>query len=263
MMSSFYDPKLQQKLLLLQQQNRKLLRIAIWRCLIVSSFVASGLAIISSSYWQIKNSSQVVLEEDIIVADSTIYSLLKLNYPQCIWTIPSHQLSENLKSITPIVDAMVTKQMFPPQMKVRLQERVPVATVWAQGKIGFLDADGVWLEANFYRYSEENQNFSLPQLKVINFQTQYREAWSEIYRLLARYPGIELSEVRWDEVAHLYLKTNIGQVYLGSDQSLLAQQFQVLARFPELSTQEQLQGVEYLDLSNPEIPFIQKYTLVQ
>ena len=184
MISSLYDPKLQQKLLLLQQQNRKLLRIAIWRCLIVSSLVATCLAIVFSPHWQIKNSSQVVLEEDIIVADSTIYSLLKLNYPQWIWTIPSHQLSENLKSITPIVDAMVTKQMFPPQMKVRLQERVPVATVWSQGKIGFLDAEGVWLEANFYRYSEDNQHFSLPQLKVINFQPQYREAWSEIYRFL-------------------------------------------------------------------------------
>jgi len=119
------------------------------------------------------------------------------------------------------------------------------------------------LEAKFYDYSEDNQNFSLPQLKVINFQTQYSDTWSEIYRLLTMYPGIELLEVRWDEVAHLYLKTNIGKVYLGSDRSLLAQQFQVLARFPELSTQENLSGVEYLDLTNPKIPFIQTYTEVK
>ena len=262
-MSSFYDPKLKQKLFFLQHQNRQRLRISIWRCWVVSSLVVSSVAIITSTYWQIKKPSQVVLEEDIFVAESTIYSLLKLNYPQWLWTIPSHQLSNNLKSIPPILDAMVTKQMFPPQMKVRLQERVPVATALSQGKIGFLDADGVWLEAKFYRYSEDNQNFSLPQLKVINFQTQYRDTWSEIYRLLTMYPGIELLEVRWDEVAHLYLKTNIAKVYLGGDRSLLEQQFQVLARFPELSTQENLTGVEYLDLSNPNIPFIQRYTEVQ
>ncbi len=262
-MSSFYDPKLKQKLFFLQQQNRKRLRISLWRCGIVSSLVASSVAMITSSYCQIKKPSQVVLEEDTIVAESTIYSLLKLNYPQWLWTIPSHQLSNNLKSIPPILDAMVTKQMFPPQMRVRLQERVPVATALSQGKIGFLDADGVWLEAKFYDYSEDNQNFSLPQLKVINFQTQYSDTWSEIYRLLTMYPGIELLEVRWDEVAHLYLKTNIGKVYLGSDRSLLAQQFQVLARFPELSTQENLSGVEYLDLTNPKIPFIQTYTEVK
>ena len=262
-MSSFYDPQLKQKLSLLQQQKRRLSQIAIWRCLLVSSLVMSSCAIITSSYWQIKNTSQVVLEEDIIVADSTIHSLLKLHYPQRIWTIPSNQLSHNLKSITPILDAMVTKQMFPPQMKVRLQERVPVATALSQGKIGFLDADGVWLDTNFYLDSDNDQDFSPPQLKVINFQTQYRDTWSEIYRLLARYPGIELLEVRWDEVDHLYLKTNIGKVYLGSDTSLLAEQIQVLARFPELSTQENLTGVEYLDLSNPEIPFIKSYAPVK
>ncbi len=262
-MSSFYDLELKQKLLLLQQQNRKLLKIAIWRCLLVSSLVATACAMITADRWQLKNPSQVVLEEDMMIAESTIHSLLKLNYPQEIWTIPTHQLSDNLKSITPILDAMVTKQMFPPRMRVRLQERVPVATALSQGKIGFLDADGVWLDANFYLNGQDEQDFALPQLKVINFQPQYRDTWSEIHQLLTRYPGIELLEVRWDEAAHLYLKTNIGKVYLGSDRAILAQQFQVLARFPELSTQENLTGVDYLDLSNPKIPVIQSYTQVK
>ena len=76
-MSSFYDPKLKQKLFFLQQQNRKRLRISIWRCWVVGTLVASSVAIITSPYWQIKKNSQVVLAEDIIVAESTIYSLLK------------------------------------------------------------------------------------------------------------------------------------------------------------------------------------------
>ncbi len=262
-MSSFYDPILRQKLLLLQQQNRQRSRIAIWRCWLVTSLVASSVAIITSTYWQIKKPSQVIFEEDIFVAPSTIYSLLKLNYPQWLWTIPSHELSDHLKSIPPIVDAMVKKQMFPPQMKVKLQERIPVAMALSQGKIGFLDPDGIWLDAKFYRYSGEQQNLALPKLKVINFQTQYQETWSEIYRLSARYQEIELLEVRWDEVAHLYLKTNIGKIYLGSDRSLLSEQFQALARFPELATSENLTAIEHLDLSNPKIPFIQRYSQVQ
>ena len=262
-MSSFHDPILRQKLLLLQQKNRQRSRIALWRCWLVTSLVASSVAIIASTYWQIKKPAQVIFEEDIFVAESTIYSLLKLNYPQWLWTILSHELSDNLKSIPPIVDAMVTKQMLPPQIKVRLQERVPVAVAFSEGKIGFLDSDGVWLDAKFYRYSREQPNLNLPQLKVINFQASYQETWSEIYRLSAMYQEIELSEVRWDETAHLYLKTNIGKIYLGSDRSLLPQQFQALARFPELATSEHLAAIEYLDLSNPKIPFIQRYSEVQ
>lgn len=262
-MSALYDPKLQQKLLLLQRQNRQRIQISFWRCLLVSSFVTIFLGMMILPYWKIKDSSQIILEEDITVAKSTIYSLLKLNYPQWLWTIPSHQLGDNLQEIPPIVDAVVTKQMFPPQIKVSLQERIPVASALSQGKIGFLDADGIWLDAHFYPDSKDSQNFSLPQLKVINFQTQYRDIWAEIYRLSALYPKIELLEIRWDEVAHLYLKTNIGKIYLGSDSSLLPQQFQVLARFPELSTQKHISGVDYLDLSNPKNPFIQGYTEVQ
>lgn len=267
-MSAFYDPKLQEKLRFLQKQNQKKCQIAIWRCLVVAGLIVSSLVMISTPYWKIKSPAQINLEEDIALNRSTIHSLLKLNYPQLLWTIPSHQLSNNLTSIPPIVDAIVTKQMFPPQIKVRLQERIPVAMALSQGKIGFLDADGVWLEANYYSYGgsrpgESEQNFSLPKLKVINFRPQYSHIWSEIYRLLAIYPRIELLELRWDEAAHIYLKTNIGRVYLGADSSILSQQFQVLARFPELSAQENLIGVEYLDLSNPKIPFIQKYTGVQ
>ncbi|ELS01412.1 cell division septal protein [Xenococcus sp. PCC 7305] len=266
-MSAFYDPKLQQRIILLQRQNRKRVQIAIWRCLLVSSLIATAIAMILSPYWQIKNSAQISLEEEIMVTKSTIYSLLKLNYPQSLWTISGHQLSNKLKSISPIVDAVVTKQLFPPQVKVRLQERVPVATVSTQGKIGFLDADGVWLDPIYYSHSEENSeensNFSLPQIKVINFQPKYSETWAEIYRLSAMYPGIKLLELRWNEIDQLYLKTNIGRVYLGSDRSILTEQFQALARFPKLSTQDNLTDIDYLDLSNPKIPFIQQDTRVK
>ncbi|MGK7895881.1 MAG: cell division protein FtsQ/DivIB [Xenococcus sp. (in: cyanobacteria)] len=262
-MSASYDPKLQQKFLLLQRKKRQRVQISLWRSLLVSSFVTISLGLMILPYWQIKNASQIILEEDITVAKSTIYSLLNLNYPQWLWTIPNHQLANNLKSISPIVDAVVTKQMFPPRMTVRLQERLPVASALSEGKIGFLDADGIWLDAHFYRISQDKQTFALPPIKVINFKTQYRDTWAEIYRLAARYQEIELLELRWDESAHLYLKTNIGKIYLGSDSSLLPQQFQVLARFPKLSTQENITGIKYLDLSNPKNPFIQSYSQVE
>ncbi len=265
-MSASYDPKLQQKLLLLQRQNRQRVQISIWRSLLVSSFVTISVGLMILPYWQIKNSSGIIHEDDTIVAKSTIYSLLKLNYPQWLWTIPNHQLANNLKSISPIVDAVVTKQMFPPRMTVRLQERLPVASALSEGKMGFLDSEGIWLDAHFYSNSsqiQDQQNFVLPPIKVINFQPQYRDTWAEIYRLSARYREIELLEVRWEETAHLYLKTNIGKIYLGSDSSLLSQQFQVLARFPKLSTQENISGIEYLDLSNPKNPFIQSYSKLQ
>ena len=137
-MSALYDPKLQQKLLLLQRQNRQRGQISLWRCLFVSSFVTISVGMMISPYWQIKKSSQIMLEEDLTVAKSTIHSLLKLNYPQSLWAIPSHQLRNNLKSISPIVDAAVTKQMFPPQLKIRLQERIPVASALSDGKCRFL-----------------------------------------------------------------------------------------------------------------------------
>lgn len=256
-MSAFPPPQLKYKLAVVEKQAQRLSRLAIWRSCMVMSCAISLFSIALLPYWQIKHQYQVQIRGDKLVAKDTIHTFLKLSYPQFIWTIHGANLTEKIESIPAIAAAKVTKQIIPPRLIISLQERVPVALALSYGKVGFLDGKGQWISQEFY--GNMNANFPLPKLKVVNFQPQYRDSWSEIYQLISLYPGLKINEVRWDQSDSLFLKTGLGTVYLGSDLSRLKKQFDVMARLKNLSAQFERSKIVYIDVSNPDLNLIQKY----
>lgn len=249
--------KLRHKLSQLQQQNQKFLRLAVWRSLIVTSLAGGLLWMISLPYWQITQKSQIQIEGDRLVSENTIHSLINFSYPQFIWTIHSQKIVEKLESTPSVLAARVTKQIMPPRLTISLQERNPVALALSQGKVGFLDKTGNWIEGQFY--GEINADFPLPKLKVVNFQADHRQSWVEIYRLLQIYSTVKVNEVIWDKSNNLFLKTEIGTVYLGSNLSQLEAGFKVLVRLKNLPTYLERSKIAYIDLSDPDFNLIQKY----
>lgn len=256
-MTASPSAQLKRKLSRLQKQNQQSLRLALWRSVIVTSLAGGLLWTASLPYWQIKQKSQIQVEGDRLVSKNTIYTLIDFAYPQFIWTIHTQKLAQKLESTPSILAAKVTKQIIPPRLTISLQERTPIALALSQGQVGFLDEAGNWIEGQFY--DNIGSDFPVPNLKVVNFQTHRRDSWVNLYRFIQLYSTVEINEVIWDKANNLFLKTEIGTVYFGSDLSRLEERFKVLARLKNLPAYLERSKIAYIDLSNPDFNLIQKY----
>ena len=249
--------KLQQKLHRLKQQRQQRLRRSLWRCLIAISSATGLLALASLPYWQVKHKFQLDIEGESLISEDTIHSWLNFAYPQYIWSIPTQKLAQQLELIPSIAAVKISKQILPPRLNVAIQERIPVALASSAGEVGFLDQEGNWIAQQ--HYGELKTNLTLPDLKVVNFQPQERNSWIKIYHLISLYSAIEIEEISWDRANGLFLKTEIGMVYLGSDRSRLEKQFEVMASLKNLPDRVERSEIAYIDLSNPDLNLIQKY----
>ncbi len=256
-MARLSSRKLQQNLHLLKQQKQKQLRLALWRSIVAISCTVGLLTVSRLPYWQIKESSQLDIGGENLIAEETLYSWLNFVYPQYIWSIPTQKLTKQLELMPSIAAAKITKQILPPRLIVKIQERTPVAIAAAAGKVGFLDPEGIWIDQKYY--GKLRENLTLPSLKVINFQPSERNSWIKIYRLIRLYSVIKIEEITWDRSNGLFLKTEIGMVYLGSNRSQLEKQFKIMAQLKNLPDRVNPSEIAYIDLSNPNSNLIQKY----
>ena len=151
----------------------------------------------------------------------------------------------------------MTKQMFPPHLSIAIRERIPVAIAVSNGRVGFLDREGIWIPQEYY--GELSSTSSLPDLKVINFPPQEQNFWQEIYRLILLHTTVKVTEISWDKSNAIFLKTSIGKVYLGSDRTQLAKQFKIMANLADLPAHFERSEIAHIDLSNPNLNLIQKY----
>ncbi|WP_036483671.1 cell division protein FtsQ/DivIB [Myxosarcina sp. GI1] len=248
---------LSSKLEHLRRKQQRERRRSLWRAIVTIGGAIAITGVGTSSYWQIKGDTQVQIEGENLVSEAAIHALLDLKYPQFLGATPSQKLAQKLESIPAIATVRVSKQTIPPKLTIFIRERVPVALALSAGKVGFLDAEGTWIPS--YLYKDLKTNFSLPQLKVINFPLQSRASWTELYRLISAYSAVEITEVRWDESEGLFLKTELGMVYLGSDMSQLEDRFKVMVRLKNLPERFDSSKIAFIDLSNPQQNLIQKY----
>jgi cell division protein FtsQ len=248
---------IKQRVSLLERKKRRILYRSLCRSGFVIFCVSSLLLTANLPYWRIQQKSQVQIAGDRLVSKDTIYGILSLTKSQHILSISNQKLAQKIETMASIEAAKVSKQIFPPRLIVLVKERQPVALASSLGKVGFLDSRGVWISLDLY--DSTKPGFKFPRLKVVNFQAKYRHVWSQIYRLISLYPSIKIDEVRWDESANLFLKTEIGTINLGSDLSKLSQQFKTLARLKNLPNYLDIGNIDYIDLSNPDFELIQKY----
>ena len=267
-MTSFPPPKLQYKLAVVDIQEQRQSRIALWRsCFIIGCVLSLGF-LSRSSFWQIKDLTQIKLEGDRLVGEQTINNVLNFDYPQLIWSVNVVDLAQKIESIPSVEVANINRQIIPPRLIVSLQERVPKAIATSQGQMGFLDAQGEWVEQEFYTNMDSTKNssslgdianFSLPKLVVHNYQPNYRKSWVNLYELISLYPELKVNQVQWNQSGNLFLQTKIGKVSLGTNPSRLEKQFEIMLKLQNLSDRVNNDRIAYIDLSNPDVNLIQKY----
>lgn len=260
-MTSSPPPKLQYKLAVLNIQQHRQSRIALWRsCFMVSCILGLGF-LSSSSLWKIKDRSQLRFDGNRLVSTQTINDAIDFSYPQLIWSIEATNLAQKVESIPSVKAANVSRQIVPPRLIVSVQERTPTAIATSQGKMGFLDIDGEWIEQKFYTNIDNAQssNFTLPKPIVQNYQSNYRQTWINLYRLISLYPELKINKVQWNQGGNLFLQTKIGKVALGANPSRLEKQFEIMLKLQNLSDSVERDQIAYIDLSNPDVNLIQKY----
>ena len=256
-MSMFPPPQLQDKLALIKLQQSRSSKLALWRsCLMICCALSLSLAATLPKS-QVKDQGQIRVNGTKLVSQDTIYQALNFSYPQFIWSVNGMDLTQKVESIPSIKAAKVSKQIIPPIITISLQEKIPVALATSKGKVGFLNSEGEWVEQEFY--TNVDGNYPLPQLKVIDYQMQFRTAWSKIYELILLYPQLKVNEIHWQSSGGIFINTKIGQVFLGSELSRLEQQFKIISKLENLPEHLESSKIAYIDLSSPGVNLIQKY----
>jgi cell division protein FtsQ len=248
----------------LRRRRRITLSQALWRFWALSGLTVAIFWGATRPTWQIESSSQINVSGNQLLSDEMVQSLVPLTYPQPLMKVEPEVLARQLRERGPIVTAEVSRQLLPPRLNVRVQERVPVALVLPMGnpdpandtqylQAGFLDAHGAWMPlASFGLGSASPQ---LPVLQVRGLQPQYQRYWPQIYDTIHRSP-VAISEIDWQDPNNLVLETALGTVYLGPYSPELEQQLATLDRMRNLPNQLADTEVARIDLTNPDAPSV-------
>jgi cell division protein FtsQ len=238
----------------LQNQRRFKALQAIWRFLGIAGLTGGLIWASTLPHWIVSERSQIVIEGNKLLSKDQIRQLLPLSEPQSVWQVPTQEILDLLKATPPIANAQMTRQILPPKLTIEVTERQPVAVALSAKDAGFVDDRGIFIPKSFYQQADKS--WKAPSLKIVGYQEQYRQQWTQLYPLMSRSP-VKILELDWRNPNNLMVKTELGTVHFGSDSKQFSQQLSVLARMRQLSGRVPLSQIIYLDLTNPDLPTLQ------
>lgn len=239
----------------LKSQRRLKVWQSLWRFSSLLAITGGLFALMSRPEWTIRDKSQITLSGNKFLASAQLYRLIPLSYPQSIWQLSTQQLGQKMETIPPLSKVEITRQLFPAQLTVAVQERQPIAIAVSSQEKGFLDKEGIFIAQSFYQ--PINPSMKLPKSpQFLGFSSQYKKFWQKIYPLIQLSP-VKINSIDGRNPSNILLTTELGSVHLGSDSSQLTEQLQVLARMKKLPSHVPSYRIAYIDLSNSAFPSIQ------
>ncbi|NJL20081.1 MAG: FtsQ-type POTRA domain-containing protein [Leptolyngbyaceae cyanobacterium SM1_3_5] len=239
----------------LRRQRKVRIMQASWRLLFVLGIAGGSVWVMSLPAWVVRQPQQVEVQGNRLLSTATVQKLLPIAYPQSLWQIQPEAIAQRLKQQAPIAQATVSRQLFPPRLKVQIQERTPVAiAVSADNTISLLDAQGHAIPLQSFQ--RLHQSIALPSLKVLGMRDQYRSQWTTLHPLISTSP-VKISEIDWREPTNLILKTELGIVHLGALSPRLNQQLRSLDRMRQIGSNVNPTEIAYIDLRSPDSPLVQ------
>ncbi len=244
----------------LRQERRRKFVTTMWRILVLGGLTSGSIWAITLPGWLIRKPEQVVIVGNQFLSEQAIRSILPLSYPQSLLRLQPVAIANQLASQGPIASATVTRQLFPPGLTVKVQERHPVAiaqlitsdqSATNSPEVKLLDAQGIWISLEAYTSLEGKRG--LPNLKIIGMRENYRPYWPGLYQVISSSP-VKISEINWQDPANMILKTEIGLVHLGPYSTKFALQIKVLDRMRQLPQNINPDQIAYIDLKNPDLP---------
>lgn len=240
----------------LRRQRKVRIMQASWRLLFLLGIASGSVWVMSLPAWVVRQPQQVEVQGNRLLSAAAVQKLLPIPYPQSLWQIQPEAIAHKLKQQPSIAQASVSRQLFPPRLKVQIQERTPVAiAVGADDRAAsLLDAQGQMLPLQSYQ--RLHQSIALPTLKVLGMRDQYRNQWTMLYQAVSTSP-VKISEIDWREPTNLILKTELGVVHLGALSPQFGQQLRALDRMRQIGSNVDPSQIAYIDLRSPDAPVIQ------
>lgn len=244
----------------LRRQKQVKIIQTIWQTFAVSSMAVGLLWVVFQPIWVLKAPKQIIVSGNRLFEDKAIHSAMTLSYPRSLWRIEPSKITESLIKQPAIAQAVVSRRLFPPGLIVQVKERIPVAIAKKPSSAdknsfyGLIDAKGNWIPVE--KDTSLNPSFGLPNLSVIGYTEKYRSSWNLLYKSL-RQTSIQVTVIEFKNPGNLVLKTELGNVLLGSPSGNLPEQIKTLAQMGQIKTQLNLERVNYIDLRNPKKPLVQ------
>ncbi|RUT00963.1 hypothetical protein DSM106972_069690 [Dulcicalothrix desertica PCC 7102] len=244
----------------LRKQRRKKIIQTVWQSFALVSLTGGLLWATVQPTWLVKTEQDVKVSGNQLLSADKIQSLLPLSYPQSVWKIEPSHIAQSLQKQPLIAHASVTRRLFPPGLIVEVIERVPVAIVQKtqasdeKTPLLLLDATGVLI--NVDTKNLKTLKAGLPNLKVIGSPDQYREFWGMLYEAVSQ-SSVEITKIDCQDLTNVILTTEIGLVHLGALGPQLTEQIKVLAQMRHLPAKINTNKIQYIDLTNPNLPTMQ------
>ena len=253
----------------LRQKMRRNLRSRIWRFALTAGLLAGGIYCTRLPVWKIQQPNSFRIEGNRILADSDILESLPPLDSLYIWQVEPSQLELAMLSHPLLQAATVRRQLIPPRILARVQERQAIAVGDVAGVSGFIDTEGHWLDRAALPEGKIPEDW--PALKAMGWQKTRETDWAELLFVL-QHSTVAIHEVDWRSSANLILQTDLGEVHFGPvpegtlpdtprGQSPLGHA--VRERLESLHQLQPLydsicdcqpEDVEYIDLSQPHFP---------
>ncbi|MGM0455534.1 MAG: cell division protein FtsQ/DivIB [Cyanobacteriota bacterium] len=238
---------------------------SLWRLLIVGSAAAASLWFFSHPNWVVRSPEDINIQGNQWLPDPLVHQHLAISYPETLLQLNPQAIATRLEANLPITEAHVNRQLLPPRLIVHVQERAPVAVALLppqtdangviQEQIGLLDTQGLWVPLDSQDLFTQLPH--LPSLRVRGSRQIYESSWPRVYAALEASP-LQVTEIDWRDPSRVILHSReLGEVHLGSLGENFEAQLAALDRLRNLPQEIDLNDVDYIDLQNPEAPYVQ------
>lgn len=281
----------------LKQQRRSQFLQSFWRTFAILSGVLCMGWLFSRPEWKIRQASQVQILGDDQLSEQTIETFLPLSFPTSLLRVQPNTIRFALEQHTHVEKVWVNRQLFPPHIVVKVQERPPVALApctdctyvtdlssqpiaLGPSNLWLLDSQGIPLP--YESYPKLQQSNKVPNLTVIGYFRPL--APSRIKQIQSKLPKgqlnfvdvdsdeqnywqamyktiaaspIKISEVNWQDPKDVTLKTEFGTVRIGSFSPRFSEQLQALDQMRSLPERLNLKKIKSIDLLDPKHPVLE------
>ncbi|MGK7955628.1 MAG: cell division protein FtsQ/DivIB [Crocosphaera sp.] len=226
----------------------------VWRFLFLFGLTGGLIWGVSLPHWLIREKSQVKILGNERLNSEQIHQMANMSYPQLIWKLPIHRLTQKMENKPPLERVYITRQLLPVEVTIMVKERQPVAEATMAGKAGFIDAQGTWIPQSFYQDAKVKPSV---KLKVLGLNPQSLTDWESMYPLIVSSP-VEITAVDWRDPSNLILHTALGKVHCGTylNQEQFREQLQELGKLRQLSSKVAKERIIYIDISKTDAPSV-------
>lgn len=269
----------------LQSKRRWRQLAGLWRTMVLLGLTGGLVWGLTLPDWIIRRPDQVQIRGNVLLKTTAIQAQLALDYPQSLLRLQPQPLIQSLEATLPLQRVTIARQLFPPQLIVEVQERLPVAVTTCrqclviseggqpQGPASrwFIDATGAVAPSTSYQATALNPAPTLmiqgyfvavstpSRPNVLAVSRDRQQQWQQLYRLLQR-QSLPIIAIDWRNEQNLIVQTPLAPVHLGAVQwnsHVLEQQLMALVNLQQLPDYLDPRQIVFIDLVNPQEPLVQ------